>query len=59
ALVSGNNPELDDYVKRSKGDPLPGDDGQLRDVVVQRALDMLQASAHTAESGIKWEAKHE
>lgn len=57
ALVSGGNPELDDYVKRSKGEPLPGDGGQLRDVVVQRALDMLQAGAHNSESRIKWEGK--
>lgn len=57
ALVSGKNPELDDYVKRSKGEPLPGDGGQLRDVVVQRALDMLQASDHTADARIKWDSK--
>lgn len=57
ALVAGNNPELDDYVKRSKGEPLPGDGGQLRDVVVQRALDLLQANAHRSESRINWEAK--
>lgn len=57
ALVSGSNPELDDYVKRSKGEPLPGDGGQLRDVVVQRALDMLQAGTQRAEARIKWEVK--
>ncbi|CAN5903125.1 hypothetical protein BH11VER1_BH11VER1_40470 [soil metagenome] len=57
ALVSGNNPELDDYVKRSKGEPLPGNGGQLRDVVVQRALDTLQAGTQRGESRIKWEAK--
>lgn len=57
ALVSGNNPELDDYVKKSKGEPLPGDAGQLRDVVTQRALDMLQADTYRAESRIKWVPK--
>lgn len=57
ALVSGANPELDDYVKRSKGEPLPGDEGQLRDVVVQRALDLIQAGEQRAGSRIKWETK--
>ncbi len=57
ALVAGSNPELNDYVKRSKGELLPGDDGQMRDVVLQRALDILKASAHSAEAKIKWESK--
>lgn len=43
ALVQDSNPELDDYVRKSKGEALPGDEGQLRDLVAQRALDLLIA----------------
>ncbi|HEY2572962.1 MAG TPA: S41 family peptidase [Verrucomicrobiaceae bacterium] len=48
ALVAATNPELDDYVRQSAGKPLPGDEGQRRDVVTQRALDLLQAGDFTA-----------
>jgi len=48
ALVHGANPELDDYVRRSNGQPLPGDEGQLRDLVTQRALDILTTRAFLA-----------
>lgn len=54
ALVHGGNPELDDYVRKSKGQKLPGDEGQLRDVVVQRALDLLQAQRFVAGSKLVW-----
>lgn len=50
ALVHGGNPEIDDYVKRSKGQPLPGDEGQVRDVVTQRALDLLQVNDFVSAS---------
>jgi hypothetical protein len=56
ALVRGQNPELDDYVRRSKGQALPGDDGQLRDVVMQRALDLLQGRDFTEGAKINWKA---
>jgi hypothetical protein len=57
ALVNSLNPELDDYVRRSKGQPLPGDEGQVRDVVTQRALDLLLASQFGAQAKIDWDAK--
>jgi hypothetical protein len=55
ALVNGGNPELDAYVKKSLGEPLPGDEGQLRDSVIQRALDVLAARAFLTGSSMKWE----
>jgi hypothetical protein len=59
ALVRGQNPELDDYVRRSTGQALPGDQGQVRDVVTQRALDLLQSRDFTTEAGINWKAAGE
>lgn len=53
AFVAGTNPEIDDYVRRSKGQPLPGDEGQLRDVVTQRALDLINSADFLAKSKIK------
>ena len=53
ALVTGTNPELDDYVRRSKGQPLPGDGGQVRDEVTQRALDLLRGADFVAEKKVK------
>jgi hypothetical protein len=50
AFVAGTNPELDDYVRRSNGQPLPGDGGQLRDVVTQRALDLILSSDFLAKA---------
>jgi hypothetical protein len=57
ALVNSLNPELDDYVRRSKGQPLPGDEGQVRDVVTQRALDLLLGNEFAAQAKINWDAK--
>lgn len=59
ALVGGLNPELDDYVLRSKGQPLPGDEGQVRDVVTQRALDLLHGNDFNAQARINWKVKPE
>lgn len=52
ALVSGTNPELDDYVRRSKGKPLPGDGGQVRDELTQRALDLLLGAGFVAKKNL-------
>ncbi len=57
ALVRGANPELDDYVRRSKGQPLPGDEGQVRDQVIQRALDLLKSSDFVSQFKLDWQAK--
>ncbi|MEZ0386709.1 MAG: S41 family peptidase, partial [Verrucomicrobium sp.] len=55
ALVSGDNPEVDAYVRRSKGEPLPGDEGQLREVVVQRALDLMRSGTFLSQFKLKWD----
>jgi len=55
ALVHGTNPELDDYVRKSKGEPLPGDQGQLRDLVLQRAVDLLSTEQFVASAKIPWQ----
>lgn len=57
ALVGRQNPELDAYVSRSKGQPLPGDEGQVRDVVTQRAMDLIHGSEFSSGSRIDWTVK--
>lgn len=57
ALLRGHNSELDDYVRRSKGQPLPGDEGQLRDQVTQRAIDLLKSSDLISQSKLDWQAR--
>ncbi|MEZ0273908.1 MAG: S41 family peptidase, partial [Roseimicrobium sp.] len=57
ALVHDQHPELDDYVRRSKGQSLPGDEGQTRDMVTQRAIDFLLAGDFGSASKIDWQAK--
>ena len=57
ALVHEQQPELDAYVRRSKGQSLPGDEGQTRDVVTQRAIDLLLAGDFGGASKIDWKAK--
>ena len=59
ALVAGGNPELDDYVRRSKGQLLPGDEGQVRDVVTQRALDLLLSEGFARQCKLDWNVKAE
>jgi hypothetical protein len=54
ALVHGQNPELNDYVRRSNGQALPGDEGQVRDVVTQRAVDLLRGRDFMIDAKIKW-----
>ena len=43
ALVAGTHPELDAYVRRSAGQPLPEDTAAPRDAVLQRAVDLIVA----------------
>jgi len=50
ALVAGKNPELDDYIKRSNGETMGYDKPGPRDLVVQRAMDLIRSTAHLAES---------
>jgi hypothetical protein len=57
ALVGEQNPELDAYVRRSQGHPLPGDEGQVRDVVTQHALDLIHGLEFAMQSKINWSTK--
>jgi hypothetical protein len=57
ALMTEQNPELDAYVRRTQGQPLPGDEGQVRDVVTQHALDLLRSADFAAQSKINWNGK--
>ncbi len=54
ALVHGNNPELDDYVRRSNGQSITGDDQTPRDLVLQRAMDMLSSQDHLEATTLRW-----
>ena len=55
-LVAGRNPDLDAYLERSTGKavmtaPVP------QDIVLQRALDMLQSSSHLLEAKLRWDSR--
>ncbi|MEI6399584.1 MAG: hypothetical protein WCO71_12515, partial [Pseudomonadota bacterium] len=56
ALVRSKNPEIEDYIRRSNGQPLPGDEGQVRDLVTQRALDLLRSSDFVVQFSLNWSA---
>lgn len=57
ALVAGNNPELDDYIKRSNGETLGYDKPAPRDSVVQRAMDLIRTAEHLSRTQLRWDAK--
>ncbi len=46
ALIARRHPELDSYVRRSLGQPEQDDRPALQDRVLQRAVDLLEASRH-------------
>ena len=54
ALVSGQNPELDDYIRRSGGEVMSYDTTPPHDTVLQRAVDVLMASDHLDTSRLDW-----
>lgn len=56
ALVARKNPELDDYIRRSKGEPSVDAVHPLRDEVLQRAVDMLMTSSHFKAMQLDWKA---
>lgn len=55
ALVARKNPELDAYIKRSAGQPMADDRAEVRDTVLQRAVDMLTARDHFEGTKIEWQ----
>lgn len=56
ALVARKNPELDDYIRRSTGQPSIDAVHPLRDEVLQRAVDMLMTSVHFQAVQLDWNA---
>jgi hypothetical protein len=56
ALVAGKHPELDDYVRRSAGQTSAADQDTPRDLVLQRAVDMLIMHAQLQAVGLDWNA---
>ena len=56
ALIARKNPEIDSYIRRSSGEVLEDDRPAIRDTVLQRAVDMLNARTHLQETRLKWPA---
>lgn len=56
ALVHGQNPELTDFIRRSRGQELPTDATRPRDVVLQRAVDLCQSADHLAGQRLEWKS---
>lgn len=54
ALVSNQNPDLDDYIRSSRGESMANDEPGPRDAVVQRAMDVLRSSDHFAGMKLNW-----
>ena len=54
ALVSGQNPELDDYIRRSSGEVMNYDTVHHFDAVLQRAVDSLLATDHFETAKLEW-----
>lgn len=57
ALVAHANPELDSYIKRSAGKPLPEDEIKPSDTVLQRAVDLITARTLFQSAKIDWNRK--
>lgn len=57
ALVANTNPELDSYLKRSAGQPLPEDAQRPTDSVLQRAVDLITARTWFQSAKIDWNRK--
>jgi len=57
ALVANQNPELDSYLKRSAGEPLPEDSPPPSDIVLQRAVDLITTRGLFQAAKIDWNRK--
>ncbi|MBB5030787.1 S41 family peptidase [Prosthecobacter vanneervenii] len=57
ALVANQNPELDSYLKRSAGKPLPEDSPPPSDLVLQRAVDLITTRGLFQAAKIDWNRK--
>jgi hypothetical protein len=56
ALVKGQNPELSDFIRRSRGEELPTDKPHANDPVLQRAVDLCQSADHLAGQKLVWKS---
>lgn len=56
ALVAGKHPELDDYIRRSAGQAADADKDAPRDLVLQRAVDMLIIQSQLRTTDLDWTA---
>lgn len=56
ALVARKHPELDAYIRRSAGEAIDGDTMPDRDLVLQRAVDMVQSAAFMSGSKVNWKS---
>ena len=56
ALVAGKHPELDDYIRRSAGQTAIADQNTPRDLVLQRAVDMLIMQSQIQAANLDWKA---
>lgn len=54
ALVANQNPELDDYIRSSRGESMANDEPGPRDAVVQRAMDVLRSNDHFSGMKLNW-----
>jgi hypothetical protein len=57
ALVANTNPELDSYLKRSAGQPLPEDAPRPSDTVLQRAVDLITTRTLFQSAKLDWNRK--
>ena len=57
ALVANTNPELDSYLTRSAGKPLPEDALRPSDTVLQRAVDLITTRTLFQSAKIDWNRK--
>lgn len=57
ALVAKQNPELESYLKRSAGEPLPEDSPPPSDTVLQRAVDLITTRSLFQTAKIDWNRK--
>lgn len=57
ALVANTNPELDSYLRRSAGKPLPEDEPKPSDTVLQRAVDLITTRTLFQSAKIDWNRK--
>lgn len=57
ALVAEKNPELDAYIRRSAGEPLPEDAPRPSDTVLQRAVDLITTRTLLEAAKIDWKRK--